>query len=115
MEFKDKFNRLLVERGLKKNELAKRTGASKGSLTQWSAGETRPGNKYLTSVARELKCDAAWLMDDSLGWEDRDAPESTGDSWDAIKSLLDDMPRRDALKLAAKLDLYIDELIDQSK
>ena len=112
MEFKDKFNRLLLERGIKKIEVARFTGATKGSISQWSAGETKPGNKYLPSLASLLECDAAWLMDDGQGWDMRSEPPKT-DTWEEIKASIDTMPRKEALKLLMKIDNYIDQMLEK--
>ncbi|TNC79242.1 MAG: hypothetical protein C9356_20130 [Oleiphilus sp.] len=112
MEFRDKFIRLLREHRLRPVDVCKHTEASKGSVSQWTGGVTRPGNRFLPALAELLECDASWLMDDLLGWEDR-GPPVTLDSWEAIKSHLDTLPRKDALKLAARIDMYLEERLDQ--
>lgn len=65
METKDKLIRLLSERNLERNDIIRETGASKGTVSLWIKGATKPNGHHLISLCKLMQCDPEWLMDDS--------------------------------------------------
>ncbi|WP_417526896.1 LexA family protein [Marinomonas shanghaiensis] len=62
MDISDRIRQKMTERQLKAVDLARATGASKGSVSQWLNGINSPGGKYITPLCKVLGCDSTWLF-----------------------------------------------------
>lgn len=47
---------------LKAKDVVKLTGASKGAVSQWVNGVTKPDGYYLLALSKALQCDPSWLL-----------------------------------------------------
>lgn len=50
-----------IEKGITKEELARRVGVSKRTLTRWEHGQNRPRPSHLTALAKALGCNVSDL------------------------------------------------------
>ena len=50
------------ELGLKQTDIAKKTGASKASVSNWFSGKDSP-TRFVIELSKALKCDPEWLLD----------------------------------------------------
>lgn len=50
------------ELGLKQTDIAKKTGASKASVSNWFSGKDSP-TRFVIELSKVLKCDPEWLLD----------------------------------------------------
>lgn len=64
MKFSQKVLFLRKKRGLTQTELAKLTGLTQGSISQFEAGKIKPKADALLSLAKVLNIDPAALMND---------------------------------------------------
>lgn len=62
MDISDRIRQKMTEHNLKAVDLARMTGATKGSVSQWLNGISSPGGKYIVSLTKALRCDANWLF-----------------------------------------------------
>lgn len=47
---------------IKAKDVVKLTGASKGAVSQWVNGVTKPDGYYLLALSKALQCDPNWLL-----------------------------------------------------
>ena len=50
--------------GIKGTDITKKIGASSGAMSQWKRGVSAPRGRYLIALAKMLKCDPEWLLND---------------------------------------------------
>ena len=50
------------ELGLKQTDIAKKTGASKASVSNWFSGKDSP-TRFVIELSKALKCEPEWLLD----------------------------------------------------
>lgn len=62
MDISDRIRQKMTEQNLKAVDIARMTGATKGSVSQWLNGISSPGGKYIVSLTKALHCDANWLF-----------------------------------------------------
>lgn len=62
MDISDRIRQKMTEQNLKAVDIARMTGATKGSVSQWLNGISSPGGKYIVSLTKALQCDANWLF-----------------------------------------------------
>lgn len=66
MEFRDKLIKLLDDRELSQADLARAMKTRDSTVQHWRDGRSRPGIKSLLKLARALRIDMAYLVDDAL-------------------------------------------------
>lgn len=72
MNIGDKIRKLRSSQGLKQIDVAKATGASRPSVTDWENSVNRPKSQYIMPLAKLLNVDIYWLLDDK---RDDEPPE----------------------------------------
>lgn len=60
--FKDRLNEALVIREIRPVDLAKRTGISESTISQYRSGYAEPKANKLDLIAKTLSVDPSWLM-----------------------------------------------------
>ncbi|GAB6263940.1 S24 family peptidase [Photobacterium sp. R1] len=98
MEISEIINRRMAELGLKPKDIVKAVGVSRGTVSFWRSGYSRPAGKNLLNLAKLLKIEPDAL----LGGEFQEIPEKTQSveqnatpvggfsTWDKSTSLNDD-------------------------
>lgn len=61
-EFKIRFQKALEYRNLKPIDIARRTGISEATISQYRSGYSKPKEERLTIIANALDVNPAWLM-----------------------------------------------------
>ena len=86
------------ELGLKQTDIAKKTGASKASVSNWFSGKDSP-TRFVIELSKVLKCDPEWLLDgkptqkplnDTYGSGDNAEYIGHIDAWDSNTELDED-------------------------
>ena len=70
MEFKDRLQQAMDERGLKAADLSRMTGIGEGAISQYRRGAYKAGQRSLEKIANALNVSIPWLMgmsDDPAG------------------------------------------------
>ena len=62
MEMHERIQQRLYELDLKSVDIVSRTGLSKGTISQWLNGHTKPRGKNLDLLADVLRCTPEWLQ-----------------------------------------------------
>lgn len=60
--FQDRLNEALLNRGISKAELAKRTGIGRNSITDYTKGKYEAKQDNVLSIANALDVNPAWLL-----------------------------------------------------
>lgn len=63
MTFSDYLKRRIDELGIRKIDVSRATGASKGTVSLWFAGDTIPSTKFASSLAKILEVDPGSIAD----------------------------------------------------
>ncbi|WP_286237953.1 S24 family peptidase [Neptuniibacter halophilus] len=74
MEMYERIQQRMAELGLKSVDIVNRTQLSKGAISQWLNGHTKPRGKNLDLLAEVLRCTPEWLqfgVGDDDGYADR--------------------------------------------
>jgi len=61
-EFKDRLDKALTIRNIKPADLARKTGITEATISQYRSGYSKPKDKRLVDIANVLHVDPAWLM-----------------------------------------------------
>lgn len=62
MEISKRIQQRMADLGLKAVRISNETGASRGSVSQWINGYSKPSGDYLVKLAKVLKCNVDWLL-----------------------------------------------------
>lgn len=62
MEISERIKQRMKALGLKAVNISTATGASKGSVSQWINGVSKPSGDYLVKLSAFLKCSTEWLL-----------------------------------------------------
>lgn len=92
METKDKLIRLLADKNLKRSSIIKETGASKGAVSLWISGATKPNGNNLISLCNFLECDPRWLMDDNAPYPPSQVREQRAEYMSKLSAWDDSTP-----------------------
>ncbi|MDP2505408.1 helix-turn-helix transcriptional regulator [Oceanobacter sp. 3_MG-2023] len=81
--------------GLKAVQIVKLTGATKGSVSQWVNGLSKPSGEKLLALAKALRCDPEWLLtgknDQNIDIQEEPAQWIGGiETWDSRTELRED-------------------------
>lgn len=61
-EFKDRLNEALFAKGIRPVDLAKKTGISEATISQYRSGYAKPKEDKVAKIADALKVNPAWLI-----------------------------------------------------
>lgn len=62
MELSERIRSKMTEHSLRAVDIVKKTGVSKGTVSQWLNGIAKPGGKNIIVLSKVLGCDPEWLM-----------------------------------------------------
>lgn len=63
MKMSEKLKNRMDELNIRATELARRSGASKSSVSQWLNSDARPSSRFLPELCRILQVDPEWFID----------------------------------------------------
>lgn len=70
MDISEKIRQRMTELDIKAIDIARQIGATRGSVSQWLSGISKPGGKYIIPLAECLKVEPAWLIDETPSMSD---------------------------------------------
>lgn len=71
--FRERFERAIENSGLKPIDIAKKTGISQATLSQYRSGYSKPKSSRLILLARTLNVSPSWLMGIDMPYVTRDS------------------------------------------
>ena len=87
-EFRYRLERALVVRNIKPSELAKSTGISEATISQYRSGYSKPKDTRLVQIANCLHVDPSWLLGLDVPMEGSPAAIASSEMTDEEKSII---------------------------
>lgn len=85
--FPDRLSQRMKELKIDQVDIVTKIGASKGSVSKWVSGTSKPNGEYLTSLSKLLQTSADWLLNGSGSTNGQQIPVQ---GWDSDTPLDDD-------------------------